>query len=284
MLIRTPSQSDSNNKIQINDLYLATTPLNISNKIMIDITDVKDFAFCPYYYELKNRNPKEINSKILYDQSLHKTIYAYLLALQEDRLDSTLEFLKYRWGKEWIKYQNTKDILVTRSSIWTDTYEKLRKKGIDAIFKFNEIMLKDKQCPIIIGHKYQIEILPNIILTGTYEYVRELTVKKQKVIQVVKFITTPDNFDTNMAKQFNLELIAMAYAFKETFNVDYFQVVSINVDTKRVLISSYTDKEYNLLKQTIKSVVLSIQNNIKCISPNKQCYHCEYRNVCINNL
>lgn len=284
MLIRTPSQNDSDNKIQIDKLYLATAPLDISNKVVIDITDVKDFAFCPSYYELKNRNPNEINSKVLYDQSLHKTIYAYLLALQEDRLDSTLEFLKYRWGKEWIKYQNTKDILVTRSSIWTDTYEKLRRKGIDAIFKFNEIMLKDKQCPIIIGHKYQIEILPNIILTGTYEYIRELTVKEQKIIQVVKFITTPDNFDTNIAKKFNIELIAMAYAFKETFNVDYFQVVSINVDTKRMLITSYTDKEYNLLKQSIKSTVLSIQNNIKCISPNKQCYHCEYRNVCINNL
>lgn len=284
MLIRTPSKNDSNNKIQIDKLYLATAPLDISNKVVIDITDVKDFAFCPSYYELKNRNPNEINSKILYDQSLHKTIYAYLLALQEDRLDSTLEFLKYRWGKEWIKYQNTKDILVTRSSIWTDTYEKLRRKGIDAIFKFNDIMLKDKQCPIIIGHKYQIEILPNIILTGTYEYIRELTINEQKVIQVIKFITTPDNFDTNIAKKFNIELIAMAYAFKETFNVDYFQVVSINVDTKRMLIASYTDKEYNLLKQSIKSAVLSIQNNIKCISPNKQCYHCEYRNACINNL
>lgn len=284
MLTRTQSPRDLNNKIQINDLYIAATPLDINNKIMVDISDIRDFTFCARYYDLKNKDQNEINIRNLYDKSLHRTFYAYLLALQEDRLDSTLEFLKYRWGKEWIKHKNAKDILITRSSVWRDSYEKLRKKGIDAIFKFNEVMLKEKQCPIIIGHKYQIEIIPNVILTGTYEYVRELTVNKQKVIQVVKFITSTNRFNTNIARQFDLELIATAYAFKETFNVDYFQVVSIEIETKKVTVNTYTEKEYNLLKETVKNVVLSIQNDIKCVSPDKHCFHCEYRNICINTL
>ena len=284
MLTKMQSPRDLNNKIQINDLYIASTPLDIDNKLMIDIADVRDFCFCPQYYDLKNKDQNEINVRALYDKSLHRTFYAYLLALQENRLDSTLEFLKYRWGKEWIKYKNTKDILVTRSSIWRNSYEQLRKKGIDAIFNFNDIMLKDKQCPIIIGHKYQIEIIPNVILTGTYEYVREYTVNNKKVIQLVKFITFTNRFNTNIARQFDIELMAAAYAFKETFNVDYFQVVTIEIETKKTTVNTYTDKEYNLLKQTVKNVVLSIQNNIKCISPDKQCYHCEYRNICINSL
>ena len=104
------SPRDLNNKIQINDLYIASTPLDIDNKLMIDIADVRDFCFCPQYYDLKNKDQNEINVRALYDKSLHRTFYAYLLALQENRLDSTLEFLKYRWGKEWIKYKNTKDI------------------------------------------------------------------------------------------------------------------------------------------------------------------------------
>lgn len=270
----------------LDDLYVATSPLDISNKVTVDIQDVIDFSFCPQYYYLKNKSKNEINSKILYDKSLHKTFYAYLMAFQEDRLNSTLEFLKYRWGKEWIKYKykSTRDFIITCSAYQTDTYENLRKKGIDAIFKFNDIMMAEKQCPIIIGHKYQIEILPNIILTGTFEYVREVTIKDQKVIQVVKFISETNRFNTNMAKKYNLELIAMSYAFKELFDVDYFQVVSIEIETKRILVETYTDKEYDMLKETIKSTVLSIQNNIKCISPDKRCYHCEYRNVCINSL
>ena len=282
MLIKTKSQENLKNKrIKFNDLYIATTPIDIDNKVMLDIKDVVDFSFCPYYYEVKNSNPA-VNFRTLYDQSLHKTIYAYLLALQEDKLDSTLEFLKYRWGQEWIKRKNAKDILLKRSAIKRDTYDNLRKRGIDAIFKFNDIMLQDKQCPIIIGHKYQIEILPNVILTGTYEYVREITVGENKIIQLVKFNSMSNRFRTNV--KYDFELIAMAYAFKETFNVDYFQTVSIDIESQITMINTYTDKEYDLLKRTTKSVVLSIQNDIKCLSPDMRCYHCEYRHICINDL
>ena len=284
MLIKTKSQENLKNKrIKFNDLYIATTPIDIDNKVMLDIKDVVDFAFCPYYYEVKNSNPA-VNFRTLYDQSLHKTIYAYLLALQEDKLDSTLEFLKYRWGQEWIKRKNAKDILLKRSAIKRDTYDNLRKRGIDAIFKFNDIMLQDKQCPIIIGHKYQIEILPNVILTGTYEYVREITVGENKIIQLVKFNSMSNRFRTNVSQKYDFELIAMAYAFKETFNVDYFQTVSIDIESQITMINTYTDKEYDLLKRTTKSVVLSIQNDIKCLSPDMRCYHCEYRHICINDL
>lgn len=286
MLINQQSQENSN-KVKLNELYVATTPLDVSNKVIIDIQDVVDFAFCPFYYDLKNNNPNEVNRKVLYDKSLHKTFYAYLIALQEDKLESTLEFLKYKWGKEWVKYKykNTRDFVITCSSYQNDTYENLRKKGIDAIFKFNDLMLKEKQYPIIIGHKYQIEILPNIILTGTFEYIRELTINEdQKVIQVVKFISENNRFNTTMSKKHSLELIAMSYAFKELFDVEYFQVVSMEIETKRILVETYTNKDYNLLKNTIKSVVMSIQNNIKCVSPDKRCFHCEYRNICINKL
>ena len=130
-------------------------------------------------------------------------------------------------------------------------------------------MLQDKQCPIIIGHKYQIEILPNVILTGTYEYVREITVGENKIIQLVKFNSMSNRFRTNVSQKYDFELIAMAYAFKETFNVDYFQTVSIDIESQITMINTYTDKEYDLLKRTTKSVVLSIQNDIKCLSPDR---------------
>lgn len=294
MTTKQKSQEKLSNRIQLDDLYIATSPLDINNKIIIDIKDIKDFCFCPYYYYLKRENPNEKNIKELYNDSLHKTFYAYLLALQENRLERTLEFLKYQWGKEWIRYKNKKDIIassttgyirVTKSAYIRDTYELLRKKGIEAIFKFDEIMLKDRQFPIIIGHKYQIEILPNIILTGTYEYVRELTVKDQKIIQIIKFFSQSNRFSsTNISRKFDIELIAMSYAFKETFNAKYFQVVAIDVDTKKTFINTYSDKEYNLLKETIKNVVICLQNNIKYISPDKQCYHCEYRNICMDKI
>jgi hypothetical protein len=289
MHIGQTSSEDNRNKKkseqQIDGLYVLTEPIDTYNKIVIDINEVTDFSFCPSYYEFKNSNKNEINLRTLYDKALHKTIYSYLLALQENRLENTLEFLKYKWGKEWINYKNIKELLITISSYEHDTYEKKRKKGIDAIFKFNDIMLKERQFPIIIGHKYQVEILPNIVLTGTLEYVRELTLDNgQKVIQVVKFSPEPNRFYTNMAKLYSLDLISMSYAFNEIFNVDYFQSVFVDIESKKVTTNVYNKSNYDLLKKTVKSTVMCLQNGIKCVSPDYRCYCCEYRTHCLNKM
>ena len=274
----------------MDNLYVLAKPLDTSNKIIIDIQDVMDFCFCNQYHYLKNNIKK--GSRDLYDEALHKTFYSYLIALQENRLEDALKTLKYKWGQEWIKYKNAKDILVNQSSSMYDQYEHKRKRGINAIFNFND-MMTDKQCPIIIGHKYQIEILPNIVLTGTFEYVREITINKKgsknikdnkKVIQIIKFASTTNRFRTNLEREHNIELIAMSYAFKEMFNVNDFQVLYMDIDTKKVTSTIFNQKDYDALKETVKNTVICMQNNIKCVSHDIKCFHCEYRNICTSNL
>ena len=134
MLQRNKSNSKTDN------LYILNEPIDLfGDKLVIDIKDVVDFCFCPYYYNIKYKLKDETNIRQLYDKSLHNTFYAYLRSLQEDKLNNTLEFLKYRWGKEWIKYKNAKDILITPSSFQRDSIENKRKQGIDAIFNFNDM-------------------------------------------------------------------------------------------------------------------------------------------------
>jgi len=271
-----------NNRRQYDELYILKEPIDTENKLRIDIQEVVDFCFCPYYYDLKYKDKKEINIKNLYDKSLHETFYAYLLALQQDTLTNTLEFLKYQFGKEWINYKKNKEYNLISSAMKRDSYNRKRKKGIDAIFKFNDLMNKDRQLPIIVNHKYEIEICKNIILTGTFEYVRELTLKdKQKVIQIVKFISESNRSFTNMARQNDLTLIAASYAFENLFDIDYFQSVVIDIEKGKATTSYYAKKEYELLKKTVESTVICMRNDIKCISPDFRCYNCEYRNVCI---
>lgn len=285
--------NQKNNKT--NNLYILTEPLNISNKLIIDIKDIMDFCFCNRYYDYKydGTNNNKINFKELYDVSLHKTFYMYLRALQKDKLENTLELLKYTWGKEWIKFKKTKEIMlmnsyykVNKSSYIADTYEERRKKGIDAIFNFNEVMAKDKQFPIIIGHKYEIEILPNIILTGNIEYVREYTDQNNnKSIQLMKFISEPTKrYTGDMVYKYSLDLIASSYALKTLFNVKDFQSIAFTVSDKKVYPNIFSDKEYNILKDTVKNVVTCIQNNIRYISPDNKCMFCEYKEICTKNL
>lgn len=276
-------------KPKLDDLYIITSPLDIKDKIVIDIKDILNFAFCPLYYKFRGKDTNVISLVDLYDKSMHNTIYAYLRSFQEGTLENTIEFLKYRWGQEWIKYKKTRDLIVTSPNPRWDTYDKYRKIGINGIFKFDNMIEKDKQLPIIIGHKYRIEIIPNVILTGTLECIREVTYDKEsgdsdKVIQLIRFLTHVNRFDTIMAKTYDLELIAASYAFKELFNVDYFQSVSMEIETEKIIINNYSDKEYNLLKETVKNVIICLQNNINMIAPGKCCYHCSYRKTCIKTI
>ena len=106
----------------------------------IDIKDVSDFCWCPAYYDIKRRSEDECNLKEAYDQSLHKCFYSYLRALQNDTLKNTIEFLKYKWGKEWIDKKTNSEIALTPSSAKRDSYESKRKAGIDAIITFDKFL------------------------------------------------------------------------------------------------------------------------------------------------
>ena len=53
---------------------------------------------------------------------------------------------------------------------------------------------------------------------------------------------------------------------------------------KKSSVVTCTEKDYNLLKDTVQSVIMCIQNDIKCVSPDMRCFHCEYRNICNNSL
>jgi hypothetical protein len=80
----------------------------------------------------------------------------------------------------------------------------------------------------------------------------------------------------------DLELTAAALAFSDTFNQGNleFQLVYVDIYKKRMTVSYRTAKDFDLLKKTVINVAKCIRQNIRCISPDKRCYHCEYRDEC----
>lgn len=251
--------------------------------LTLNIKDVLDYSWCPKYYELKNNNPNERNLKEAYDIALHKCFYTYLLALQNDTLEDSIKTLKYKWGKEWIKQKTNSEIICTPSALKRDTYDAKRKAGIDAIITFNKLM-DVPQFPIIINKDYSIKITEDIILTGTWEYIREVEINNEKAIQLMKFRTENNRFQVLSQMSHDLELTAAALAFHNTFNADDFQLVYVDIYKKKMIPSYRTQKDFDLLKETVISVANCIRNNIKCISPDKKCYHCEYRDMCAASL
>lgn len=263
-------------------LYVLSNPMDRSNKLTIDIKDVVDFCFCPMYYRLKNAVSNEKNFKELYNESLHTTFYRFLTVYKNDSfIFNSLERLKTLWAQEWIKYKSTKEILITDSALRRDEYESKRKIGIDAIYTFNDMIMKDRQIPIVVNHKYELEIIPNVIFSGTFEYIREyINNEDEHIIQLIRFISESNRYVTTQSMSHNLEITAASYAFETLFNPTAFECVTYDIQSKKYIKTKYTQKDYELLKDTIESVIISIQNNISCISPDDRCYHCEYRNIC----
>lgn len=254
---------------------------NLGQRKMLELTikEVMDFCFCPKYYELKHADPNEANLKELYDKTLHKCFYAYLRALQNGTLKNSIEFIKYQWGKEWIKQKTNSQIICTPSALKRDTYDSKRKAGINAIITFDE-MMNVPQFPILINKQYTIKVSKDITLTGVWEYIREITVDEKKRFQILKIKTENNRFQIDSQMQYDLELTAAALAFQNTFNVADFDVVYVDIYKKKIVESTRNAKSFLMLMKTVQSVAHCINNDIKCVSPDKKCFHCEYRDVC----
>ena len=267
-------------------MYILTEPIDLTNKVTIDICEVSDFCFCPLFYKYKSSNPNEINFKDLYDKYIRKTIYQFLFALQTNKeMESALEFLKYLWGKHWIKIKNKKDLIITPSSYKRDTWDNKRQNGIKSIINFDKMIGRDSQFIIAVDHKYEIEILPNLVLTGKFECIREKHNEDgTKIIQLINFVVDSNIYDTNISQQYNLESIAAAYAFENQFEKVEYQSITMNVLTNKIFVTKFNKKHFDMLKDTVKNVIISLQNEINCIAPGQKCFHCQYRNACLKHL
>lgn len=268
------------------DLYIISEPIVLDHKITIDIKDVIDFCFCPLLYKYKKETPNELNIRELYDHEIRKTVYQFLFDLQNDKeMNSSLEFLKYLWGKYWIRSKTKKDLLITPSAYKRDTWDNKRQNGIKSIINFDEMIGRDSQFIIAVKHRYEIEIIPNVVLTGVFECIREKQNEDgTKTIQLINFVVDSNVYDTVMAQSYNLESIAAAFAFEQLFDKVEYQSITMNILTKKTYFKNFNEKDFKLLKDTVKSVIISLQNNINCTAPGQKCFHCSYRKKCEKNM
>lgn len=253
-----------------------------SEILKINIKDVLNFCYCPNYYDLKHRTANECGIKEAYDRSLHDCFYTYLHALENGTLEGAMDFLKYHWGRKWIGYKTKKEIVLTPSSIERDGYESKRKQGIEAIITFRKLM-DTPQFPIIINKPYEVPITKNIILTGIWEYVREIKGEDgERVFQIMKFKTEGNRFQVNGQTSHDLELTAASLAFQYNFKVPKKpELAYMDIYKKHIIRSYRTEKDYKMLKKSIISVACCLKNQIRCVSPDKKCFHCDYRKLCL---
>lgn len=253
---------------------------NSTGQYSINIEEVMDYNYCSMYYKLKHENPGIENMTETYDRLLRMCFYSYLNLLK-NKSSVDLGHLTRLWGKHWIKGKSMVKIMTMPSANTRDTYDRLRKNGIDTLLSFHDLMKEGSQYPILINKGYNIKIDNNITLNGRWEYIRELKLKdNSNVFQIIKFTHKKDKFQTLMQMRHDIELTAADYAFKQMFTATESQVVYANIYKERMVPSYRDERDYATLKQTIKNTITCIANNIYSISPDVKCYHCTYRNQC----
>lgn len=249
----------------------------------IDIQEVLDYNYCPVYYRLVHENPGE-NLSEAYDKLLRSCFYSYINLLKNNS-SVDIGYLTKLWGKHWIKDKSMIKFMTTPSASMRDRHDVLRKSGIDSLISFHNLIKKDSQYPILINKGYSINITNNIILTGKWEYIREIQDENNNsIFQIIKFQHRKDKFQTLMQMRYDLELTAAAYAFESMFTAPEYQVVYANIYKEKMVPSFRSEQDFNILKQTVINTVKCINNNIYTISPDTRCFHCTYRNQCENYI
>lgn len=249
----------------------------------IDIQEILDYNYCPVYYKLKYNNPGLENLTEAYDRILRKCFYSYMNLLKSNS-SVDIGYLTKLWGKHWIKDKSLIKLMTTPSASMRDRYDLLRKNGIESLISFHNLMKQGSQYPILINKGYKIRITNNVILTGKWEYIRELQTEEENIFQIIKFQHRKDKFQTLMQMRYDLELTAAAFAFENTFTAPKYQVVYANIYKEKMVPSYRDNNDFNILKQTVINTIKCISNNIYTISPDTKCFHCTYRNQCENYI
>ncbi|MBQ1769431.1 MAG: PD-(D/E)XK nuclease family protein [Turicibacter sp.] len=243
----------------------------------ITIDEVVTYAFCPmrYYYTYRAKlTQRQITSTIYYDEIVHKMIYSFFSLLQnheEPRLNS----LKRAWGKDWINKKTSEDVLFISPYSWRESYERLRKQGIQGLIVFWEKFKQEPGFPIAIQKKYQVPINENLILVGTWELIRE----KDKQFEIIQFRTGLKKITDFMLEQ-DLKLTASSYAFHYWFKQQEQRLIIYSFDKGTFHITQRQPTEYTILKQTVTQIHQAIESNLFYACPTEKCELCPFKSIC----
>lgn len=250
-------------------------------KYAVDIYDVMDFNFCPNYQKYRKEGRKTLIGE--YNLALEKTYYSCLRTFinSPDRVNNVLGSLKAAWGAEWIGEQEYAALELGPINPEKDRKGSLRRSGWDVLEVFGDF-LTEEQYPIMSDRPFQLALSDSIILTGRWQYIREVGPEDNKRYQIVKILRdTPRRYNDPELDRGWLDLTAMAYAFKVIFDRDAELLVFDPHRLKnRTTIAFRYKEDFEELKRIVFAYVKQRRNKLYYVSPDIRCSSCEYRDLC----
>lgn len=248
----------------------------------IDISEIIDYCFCPMLYKFRYKDThlktKYINTIEKYDVDMHKVVYSFFSLIQAKEPVS-IEMLKRTWGSLWLGNKTKHEIAFSEPSTWRDTHNEKRKDGLKAILKFFDKFSLKPGWPIAVNKKYEVEIAKNLILTGTWEVIREV----DGHIEIIDF-KVDDKLHNKISIEKDLSVTAASYAFRKSFGTKEDALSYYGLSKGKKHNTGRTTDDYKMLVHTVKCVAIAVKNNLFYACPDSKCFSCPYKHMCNSNL
>ena len=230
---------------------------------------------CPLKYKFSHINkiePKEKSARVLFRESLHKTIqYFYNVIKNEERIPSNTELREY-WGDIWLNDLDIEKVLYNNSN----EKGRLTKKGYSYLQKFYQNNKYNPGIPIGVNVDYTIQ-LDKYSISGNIELIRS----KNDKIQVVYFSTAQYQLsEFQILNDINYTLTS--YAFRQMFGQKEDALISYHLATGKEIFLSRGRKDVEKVLTTIDNIYNTIKEGRYWQRMSYLCTQCPYQDFCTN--
>lgn len=260
-------------------------------KLEISMDDVYAYLECPTKYQLTKIHeiPSSDNYKsaVLYSKGIHQTISYFYYEVMQGRLP-TLRQLRDKWANYYYSIfeddKKTKDnFLLARTGTDLQRTRQILNRGMEAIYAFYAENKDKPGIPIAVNYPFRIALADDLILTGEFELIREVTDEdNRKFVEIVDFKTSNNKTDASSGffLRHDLRATAMFHAFQELFQSAPDRFVFDYIGTDKQLSLYRDENEIRRLKSVLKGVSNGIQNEIFYPRQSFMCKSCTMMNYC----
>lgn len=256
------------------------------------VIDYTECSLCYYLKYIKKAQPAPgflaDNQNIAYQEAVLETIRFYYLEHQNGK-PPALKTLYDKYYRLWLNKtgkEESASILTRKAEDSTKHAREKRSKyinmGYETLRKFYGQNAKTKQAVLAVHHPYEIK-LEEMSITGNFDLIREVMNPKTKrrEIELVSFQLSQRKPDERTVLH-DLNLTAMSYGFKETFDVlpDRFSLYYIN---RNETVSVFREtNEYKRMFAVLDGFRQSVDTIVPYPRPGAHRLPSPYKDICDN--
>lgn len=184
----------------------------------------------------------------------------------------SIKEMKKEWGRLWVGKRRKADLLIpveNKLKLW---HRKRERDGLDALFKLHQSFSTDKSDIVAVNMPYNVSLTKEVTLVGRWPLIKVIGEK----VEILDFREREEI----ESKDMDIALTAMSFAFRQQFQSTENKLYLYEIGSGRLLPTTRKEKDFALLKQTVKDFVILCNTQTFIRSMSKRCDQCVYSFLC----